>query len=275
MKALRTIVLSFILATSGPGFAASMDNAEVVKMLKAGLPEAVILQAIQASDSPAFDTTAGGLIALKESGATPAVLQAVLSRQSASGQAPKVAAAGASTLDCKIEAPDPGFQIMRASGSLQRMTYQTPSADRAAGGRLGNVFSFGISKVKVTTFLRIEKDKAALRIRDSRPEFLDLFAPIGAAPGDFMAVIKFLSKDNARFIPIGSSSANTFGSKDSGFRLPDEVRVPVTNDLVSDRCQFDGKVWAHYRIRPTSPMEPGEYALLAGAKFYDFGIDKE
>ncbi len=64
----------------------TLTNADVQKMLKAGLPESIILREIQLSRTN-FATTPNALIELKKHGASEAVLGAVLDR-SGSGGAP-------------------------------------------------------------------------------------------------------------------------------------------------------------------------------------------
>jgi hypothetical protein len=57
-----------------------LTNQDVIKMLKAGLPENTIVLAIQKSSNK-FDTSPDALIALKEAGATQKVLNAILQAQ--------------------------------------------------------------------------------------------------------------------------------------------------------------------------------------------------
>lgn len=63
---------------------AALTNSDVVKMLKAGLPEGIILRYIQISRTN-FATTPNALIDLKKHGASEAVLGAVLDSWSAGG----------------------------------------------------------------------------------------------------------------------------------------------------------------------------------------------
>ncbi|HKW66780.1 MAG TPA: hypothetical protein VJP04_05795 [Terriglobales bacterium] len=81
-----------------------LTNADVVKMVKSGLPASVISNAIQANDTD-FDVSANGLIALQKAGVPQAVMDAMISASSkkrgssaASSAAPAAAAAPAATL---------------------------------------------------------------------------------------------------------------------------------------------------------------------------------
>ena len=55
----------------------ALNNAGVVKMVRAGLPESIILREIQMSRTN-FDTSPNGLVDLRKHGASEAVLHAVL-----------------------------------------------------------------------------------------------------------------------------------------------------------------------------------------------------
>ncbi len=59
-----------------------LTNDDVIKLTKAGLEEATVVQMIDTS-TPAFDTSANGLIALKSAGVSDKVIQHVLTKQSA------------------------------------------------------------------------------------------------------------------------------------------------------------------------------------------------
>src|SRR5690242_2079713 len=58
-----------------------LTNADVVKMVKSGLPASVISNAIQANDTD-FDVSANGLIALQKAGVPQAVMDAMISASS-------------------------------------------------------------------------------------------------------------------------------------------------------------------------------------------------
>lgn len=62
---------------SSPQKKSLLTNAEIVKMVKAGLDESTILKVIAASDSD-FDVSVDGLLALKEAGVSSAVMDAML-----------------------------------------------------------------------------------------------------------------------------------------------------------------------------------------------------
>ena len=68
--------------------AAPMTNDDVIKLVKGGLGDATVLQAIDGAE-PGFDTSPDGLVKLKQGGVSEAVIQRILARR---GGAPAAAA---------------------------------------------------------------------------------------------------------------------------------------------------------------------------------------
>lgn len=69
-------------AVTGQEQKSALTNADVVKMLQAGLPESVVIATIQANPGN-YDTSPAGLIALHKAGATPNEMNAMLASQQA------------------------------------------------------------------------------------------------------------------------------------------------------------------------------------------------
>jgi hypothetical protein len=82
----------FVLVSAG-AVAAPMTNEDVIRMVKGGLSDPTVIQAIEAAE-PRFDTSPEGLVKLKQGGVSEAVIQRILARQSG---AP---VAGAPCRDC-------------------------------------------------------------------------------------------------------------------------------------------------------------------------------
>src|SRR5258706_6410518 len=88
---MRNLFLSLLLAVPCMALAAPMSNDDVIKMVKGGLGEATVLQAINAAEA-GFDTSPDGLVKLKQGGVSDAVIQRIIARKSA---APAAAPASA------------------------------------------------------------------------------------------------------------------------------------------------------------------------------------
>jgi len=61
--------------------AAPMTNDDVIKLVKGGLGDATVLQAIDGAE-PGFDTSPDGLVKLKQGGVSEAVIQRILAKRS-------------------------------------------------------------------------------------------------------------------------------------------------------------------------------------------------
>ena len=86
---MRNFFLSFLLAVPLAAIAAPMTNDDVIKMVKGGLGEATVIQAIDAAEA-GFDTSPDGLVKLKQGGVSDNVIQRIIGRK---GAAPAAAAA--------------------------------------------------------------------------------------------------------------------------------------------------------------------------------------
>lgn len=86
---MKNLILSILLIFPLTAAAAPMTNDDVIKMVKGGLGEATVLQAINAAE-PGFDTSPDGLVKLKQGGVNDTVIQRIMSRK---GAAPAAAVA--------------------------------------------------------------------------------------------------------------------------------------------------------------------------------------
>ena len=88
---MRNLLLSLLLAVPLAAIAAPMTNDDVIKMVKGGLGEATVIQAIDGAEA-GFDTSPDGLVKLKQGGVSDNVIQRIIGHK---GAAPAVAAAPA------------------------------------------------------------------------------------------------------------------------------------------------------------------------------------
>jgi len=78
---MRKLLAALLLATPLAALAAPMTNDDVVKLVRSGLGEDTIVQAINAGQ-PGFDTSADGLVKLKQFGVSDRLIQLMISKQS-------------------------------------------------------------------------------------------------------------------------------------------------------------------------------------------------
>lgn len=79
----RTLAAIFLLSLSLAARATVMTNDDVVKMVRAGVGDTLVLQQIERSQ-PAFDTSVDGVIALKRAGVSDTVINRMMSARAPS-----------------------------------------------------------------------------------------------------------------------------------------------------------------------------------------------
>jgi outer membrane lipoprotein SlyB len=101
---MKRLLAAVLLALPLLAIAAPMTNDDVVKLVRSGLSEATILQAIQGSE-PYFDTSSDGLIRLKQGGVNDRIIQQVLAKQSGASMAAPAAAPAYTLAPLPAQAP--------------------------------------------------------------------------------------------------------------------------------------------------------------------------
>ena len=229
-----------------------LTNDSVVQMVKAGLPEAVVIAKIK-STATKFDLKTDSLVSLKKAGVSDKVLEAMVA-----------AGSGSPTAGAMPAAPAPAV----AAGALknQEVIYQLVG-DRyvemfATSANLETNMAFFQSKSEVV----LEGRKAQYRTTEKRPVFLSTYSSTDAPlvrlkPGD---------AHNDRNLKIGSGAFMPFGgTQKMGVRNEDKIAITIERDPRG-----------FYRVTPAAPLPPGEYGFIlatgfgAGSgKVYDFGVD--
>ncbi len=75
-----------LLALPLAGLAAPMTNDDVIKMVRSGVGDSLVMQIIDASE-PMFDTSVEGIIRLKQGGVSDTVIQKMMSKKTAAAPA--------------------------------------------------------------------------------------------------------------------------------------------------------------------------------------------
>lgn len=251
----------------GQAIAETVTNKDVLNLLEAGMSEDVVIQAIT-SGTPKFDTSSAALIKLKQKGASPAVLKAMMS----SMDKPAVAATSSPTgKKASSHGLNPEEVILVLDGKENQMQYIIPgmrSAARALG--LGGFATYAV----------LQGEKAQRRIPKTSTEFI-VSVPKNAQAGNYLTLA------NLAVRPNGTREVTTGGgymSYSTGIHR-DRV-VPVATEQLTDQSRAkDGFIL--YRVKPEAALSSGEYALVlytgevrtagfftqASNSFFDFGVD--
>lgn len=244
--------------------AAPIGNADVVKLLEAGMPDDVVLQAIGAGQ-PHFDTSAEALIALKAKGASPTVLKAML-RPSEAGRkaAPSARSAAPSGYN-------PEEVTLLVDGQTITMQYIIPQM-RTTARALG----FG----GMASYATLSGAAAQRRIDSASPEFI-VSIPQSAQVDTYLTLANFAVRSNqSREIMTGGG----YMSYSTGINKSRVVKIH-SEKMPDQSAARDGFVL--YKIAPEKPLKAGEYALVlytgemrtagffaqAANSYFDFGVN--
>lgn len=145
---LSALLLSLCLASVA--HAAPMTNDDVIKLVRGGLGEATILQAIDGAE-PGFDTSTDGLVKLKGGGVSDTLIQRILSRK---GAAP--AAAGVAPPAAPVAAIPVGPVACPECGTVTGVQEQSRAGHASgvgavAGGVIGGVLGRNLGGSKHRT----------------------------------------------------------------------------------------------------------------------------
>ncbi|MGH7386231.1 MAG: hypothetical protein ACREKG_13730 [Candidatus Rokuibacteriota bacterium] len=242
------IALTLPVATS---FAQEvLTNDSVVQMIKAGLPESVVISKIR-STATKFDLRTDSLVSLKKNGVSDKVLEAMMAPGSPSGGA--VAAA---------PAPAASAGTLRDRDTIYHLIGGKYVEMFPTSANLETNMAFFQSKSEVV----LEGRKAKYRLSDKQPVFLSTYGPTDAP----LVKLKPGDSNDDRNLKISSGAFMPFGgSQKMGVRNEDKIPTNVERDARG-----------FYKVTPAAPLPPGEYGFILASgfgagvgKIFDFGVD--
>jgi hypothetical protein len=228
-----------------------LTNDSVVQMVKAGLPEAVIVAKIKSSQTK-FDLKTESLVNLKKAGVSDKVLEAMVAGGSpAAGAAPSSPTAATATM-AQLKNQDAIYHYI-----ADKYVEMFPTS-----ANLETNTAFFQQKSEVV----LEGRKARYRISEKQPVFFSTYSNTDAP----LVKLKPGDSHNDRNLKIGSGGFHPFGGT-SRMGVRNEDKIPVT--IERDPRGF-------FRFTPEKPLPPGEYGFIlasgfgAGSgKIFDFGVD--
>lgn len=302
---MRKTLLSVVLLAACSLLAAQqlLNNDGVIKLVKAGLSDDLIVNTINAQPSN-FDVSPDGIIALKTAGASDKVVNAVVAKAAASSAAPAPTPAPAPAAPQAPAAPsappatmsqnpdDPAgdhdlgiylFSDIAAPGTKLTRLAGTMYSRANSGNKLTTDITAGLTKMKVKATLN--GAHADARTNDPHPVFFIYFDETATTPNadatSFSAntnpnnftIVKFDVKDGRREAVIGERAAghNSVGTEHnetSEFTFtkirPGLYRVELVQALVPGEFAF---VPVSYLATPTNT----ELRVPDSGKVFDFG----
>lgn len=173
----------------------TMDNDSIVKLIKAGLTEDLIISTINASPGN-YDISVDGLVALKGAGVSEKVLSAIITRSSGGGSA--AAAPGSNVAQTASGSLPPGVDTVGVYYKDQNGAWReinTEVVNFKTGGTLKNMGSMGVVKKDVNGKLKGTQSRLSLRIP---AEFL-FYLPEGQSPGEYQLIHMRPSRNEREF----------------------------------------------------------------------------
>ena len=287
----KNILAIVFLAISVSLFAQqSLNNDSVIKLVKAGLSDDLIVSTINAQPGT-YDTSTDGLIALKTARVSDKVVAAIVAKAAEAAQPvpPPVPplppmptqAPAADDPDDPASAHDPGVYLMTTSPDGKRKMVFMDRANVAGAktsNMMGAAFSYGIAKAKVK--IDIPGARANTRTTDTNPVFYMYFPPaismgglggtdVITSPSQFSLLTLEDKKDHRETLvgKVGLNGANT--------GVDEKKTLPFTTQRMRSQA---------YKVTLSESLHSGEYTFFATTHVsgtqngdtyivYDFGVD--
>jgi len=230
----------------------SLSNDSVVKLIKAGLSDDLVVNTINSSPGT-YDTSTNALIALKKAGAGDKVIAAMILKASGAGTAPAPAAPtpGSATGASPAVALSPGalpdgvdtigvYYLDNTGSHWQEVPAEVVNFKSA--GALKHYASAGLMKGEMTGLVGGNRSQLTLKL----PAKLILYIPEGRAPGEYQLIRMHENADSREF-----RAANGGIVHDAGGALRDVV--DYSPKKIAPRL---------YLIELSEDYEKGEYGFL-------------
>jgi len=233
-----------------------LTNDSVVQMIKAGLPESVVIAKIR-STATKFDLRTESLVGLKKNGVSDKVLEAMMT--------PGPPAAGTPAAPSVAAAPPaaaPAAGSLRDRDAIYQVIGDKTVELFPTSANLETNMAFFQTKSEVV----LEGRKAKYRIADKQPVFLSTYGPTDAP----LVKLKPGDSNDDRNLKISSGAFMPFGgTQRMGVRNEDKIAITTERDPRG-----------FYRVTPAAPLPPGEYGFILASgfgagvgKIFDFGVD--
>jgi hypothetical protein len=299
MKTLKLMVATLLIAgmpALGQDAQKTLANADVVKMVKGGLPESVIVSAIQSSPGK-YDISPDALIALQKNGVTAKEMDAIIaeSKKTPAAAAPDASAAVSEkshmprvTVQGKAAQPialektelaqtktkpssmsslagDSALnQTMRAgvdTAAWDTATHVNSGVGSSAVYQGGSVLSGMMARRKpmMTYVWGVPGTASKTVLQTTTPSFtVDYANVMGANPDDFEPTIVKLTPAQNSFRIVGATQGKEDATSNSS------ADWEMYSSFLEDRVPVNAQKLktGSYKLAAVSPLAPGEYAVV-------------
>lgn len=237
----------------------AMNNDAVIKLVKAGLSEDLIVTTINGSPA-AYDTSADGIIALKTAGASDKVIAAIIARAAAPAAPPAAPpAAAAPTRPAGID--DVGVYYRDRNGAWTNL--EPEIVNFKTGGVMKSVFSDGIVKPDINGHIQGKTAKNVLTF----PVVLAVYVPEGVDIAEYLLLRLRQNSNNREFRSVtGGVVHSSGGATRDNVEFTSQKIAPRVYQITLDQSLGKGE----YGLMP-----PGSYTssnMASGGKIYSISI---
>lgn len=257
----KAILAGLLLAFASLLSAQTLNNDGVIKMVKAGLSDDVVIAAINGSAPGGFDASPDGLVALKAAGISDRVVTALVTRASASSTPAAASATAPSGSGLPKGIDEVGVYYKDRSGNWVSLMPEV--VNFKSGGFMKSIASQGLVKGDVNGHI---EGKAA-KTQVTFPVVFAIYATEGTAVTEYQ-LVRLRQQSNSR--EFRSTTGGVFHS--SGGAKRDLVEFNATK-IAPRLYQFSIEASAgkgEYGIIP-----PGSYTssnMASGGKIYSVSI---
>lgn len=266
MSHILYVFLCLVIFAGGVAGQKKVTNADVVAMVKGGLPESTIILSIQKGPTE-FDTSALALLELKKQGVNQRIMDAMI-----------LSGSNVSSPKSPNETPRPSTSPMTPDSFSELNKVAISDGKQLTQLKLLNVSGtkgslsplifvpIGGLFAKSKSTVRYAGSRADIRTNIRQPDFVFSVLSEQSLTG-YVSVLKLKVKGSERSVEAGRVSVA--GGATTGFNKKDLVEVSVEETGSS----ANGKLKT-YRARPITNLPAGEYAFVLGNMLLDFGVDQ-
>jgi len=235
-----------------------MNNDSVIKLVKAGLSDDLIVTTVNSSPG-AYDTSADGLIALKSAGASDKVVAAIVAKATAPAAPPAPPAAAASTRPAGID--DVGVYFRDRNGAWTNL--EPEIVNFKTGGVLKSIASDGLVKGDVNGHIQGKASKNVLTF----PVVLAVYVAEGVDIAEYQ-LLRLRESGNAReFRSVtGGVFHSSGGASRDGVQFQSVKIAPRVYQITLDQSVGKGE----YGLLPPGAVSSSNMA--SGGKIYSISI---
>jgi hypothetical protein len=254
----------------------ALNNDSVIKLVKAGLSDDLIVTTVNAQ-AGTYDTSTDGLIALKAAGVSDNVVSAIVQKAAATPPTVTQLSSMPATADPDDPAAphDAGIYVYDEKAANHKMTMLEPTLydQSKVEGLLAAVFSYGIAASKIKDVSVIRNAHANVRVSDPSASFYFYFERLDAGLSDVSGLFGGTSTPNEYSLlrlDVKKDSRETVTS--SGFSGGTDEKANVAFTYIRLQPGI-------YKVTPNAPLPTGEYAfvlpagVIGSSHVFDFGVN--